>query len=94
MANDKKSTRLYKVRNGYTVMKGNQAVKEGNVRLTDEEHALQSWKVEEIVEDSIPPQKENKSSPIDEGVLNDEISNTDRAIKKSRFNRVIKPPKG
>ena len=50
MASDKELTKLYKVRNGYGVMKGNQVIKEGNVALTDKEYTLQSWKVEAIVE--------------------------------------------
>lgn len=90
MTNEKELTKLYKVRNGYGVTQGNKVIKEGNVVLTDKEHALQSWKVEEIVKE-----KEEITEPSNlllDVPENTEL-NTDRSIKKSRFNRVMKTSK-
>lgn len=98
MANEKEPTKLYKVRNGYAVTKGNQVIKEGNVALTDKEYVSQSWKVEAIVVASIPPHEENDSPPeeniVDKKEEPKEEPNIDRSVKKSRFNRVMKTPKG
>lgn len=94
MANDKDSTKLYKVRNGYAVTQGNKVVKEGNVVLTNKEHALQSWKVEEVIAEVSTPcdKEENSSSEVISS--KEENSNLDRSVKKSRtFNRVMKTSK-
>lgn len=92
MVNEKEPTKLYKVRNGYAVTKGNQVIKEGNIELTDKEHTLQSWKVEPL--GNFEPEIENTSP---EEIVQEESkeSNIDRSVKKGRtFNRVMKTPKG
>ena len=102
MANEKEPTKLYKVRNGYAVMKGNQVIKEGNVELTDKEHTLQSWKVEPIIQVHIAPRVEEKEETTEPHQLSDVLSNEidkrepniDRSVKKSKFNRAVKTPKG
>ena len=94
MANEKELTKLYKVRNGYAVMKGNQVIKEGNVALTDKEHALQSWKVEEIINVSTPSAQEDNNLSEENFPEKPIEPNIDRSVKKSKFNRAVKTPKG
>ena len=96
MGNEKEPTKLYRVRNGYAVTKGNQAIKQGNVALTDKEYTLQSWKVEAIVEkkETTEPHQVSEALPKE---LDKELAkepNIDRSVKKSRFNRVMKISKG
>ena len=92
MANEKEPTKLYRVRNGYAVTKGNQAIKQGNIALTDKEYTLQSWKVEAIVEKEETTESHQFSEALPKE-LNKE-PNIDRSVKKSRFNRVMKTSKG
>ena len=93
MASDKELTKLYKVRNGYGVIQGNKVIKEGNVSLTDKEHALQSWKVEEVIKEKEETTEPHQLSNLLSDVPENTESNIDRSIKKSRFNRVMKTPK-
>lgn len=98
MANGKEPTKLYKVRNGYTVMRGNQAIKEGVVELTEKEYGVQSWKVEVAEEKEEATESHQLSDALADKEIKEksvEESNIDRSVKRSRtFNRVMKTPKG
>lgn len=93
MANEKELTKLYKIRNGYTVIKGNTALKEGNVALTNKEYNLQSWKVEAILTEDFHSKTEDVIAEEAKDIKEQEEPNIDRSIKKSKFNRVMKTQK-
>jgi len=87
----KEETKLYKVRSGYCVFKGNLRIKEGSVELTDAQYKDQPHKVELVEE------KEEFTIPVLTPGISDnketEESNIDRSVKKPAFTRVIKTPK-